>query len=274
MNHRPRSCCLIFLVVLAVAAAGIWLFLRLGPYQSAAKISPEMAGFLGKPDEVVERLRYRDTPYGKVGQYKADLKTGETAYFDVDKDKKVTGYFLTGQHAGSVAVQKEQAIATARKFALQHYPDEALLNEPPETASLVSSQEDARYYEIAWVKRDAATNALLPQSAQVQVNAQTGAIIGYQRVYLENLPAVAANVTKDAASETSTKTMQQYFDQPEVVEADLLLTTIPMNDPKGVLKSVWQVHVRGTSDMPEVVPEAVVLIDAVTGKVIEIIPME
>lgn len=274
MKRRPRISCLVVLLTLLILAGGIWALINFGPYQSAANISPEMAAFLGQPGEVVERLRYKDTSSGKIGQYKASLGTGETAYFDIDKDKKVVGYFLAGQHAKSVIVQKEQAITIARQFAVQHYPDGELLNEPPETANLISSQEDSRYYQIQWIKRDKATNARLPQSVEVQVNAQTGVVIGYQRIYQANLPAVVINVTKEAASETSIKTMQQYFDQPEMVEADLIVTTIPINDPKGILKPVWQVRVRGKSDTPEVVPEAVVLIDAVTGILIQIIPMQ
>jgi hypothetical protein len=274
LKRRSGKSCLLFIIFLLLVASTLWLFYKLGPFQLSKNVSPEIETITGNKGMLLERTQSYETSFGRISQYQAEINGRQKVIFDVDGEKNVVGYFRTEQSASSVTINKDQALSIARQFALLHYPDPDLVKTTPETAELVSSIEDLFYYKISWTKVDPSTGAYLPQNLQVLVNAQAGDIIGYQRLYQEGINVGQVNIIEADAIEIALSTIQQFFDQPAVSDSELLVTVIPIGDRNGEMKTIWKVHVYGKVDDIGSFPEADLLIDASSGKVLQILPMQ
>ena len=271
---RSRRACLTtlsILLLLALGVTGVWWLLDRSKIPSTSKVSSEISNFVQESDFTVKRLRDHDTSSGKVHVYQAEMKSGETVLFDVDEDGSVVGFLRLGRKANTVSLSQEEAASVAKAFAKQRYADPPLLDLTPDEAELVDAQEDKKYYLFQWIKKDMRSGALLPQSVQVQVNAQTGEIDGYafidEPVTVDTLP----DTGRLSAERVALDVVREYIAAPSVEETKLIVTNFPLLDPNGKQTLIWQIDIIGGKPGEiDIIPEVLVLLDANTGEILQV----
>lgn len=233
---------------------------------SLSKVSSEIASFLDDSELDIAKVRKRTTAYGDVHVYKAELRTGGSVLFDVDDEGKIIGFMRLDQNGTTVNLSQNEAISIAVTFASRSYPDPSLLSLPPDEAELVELQANNKYYVIKWIGKDKGSGALLPQSIQMQVNAQTGEINSFGYIYEPVLIDTEPSITETMAKQIALDASQGVYSSPSSDHAILLVSNYPFMEAKSKQSLLWQVIIIGDDDV-EFVPQLVVYIDAITGEI-------
>lgn len=260
---------LILLIALAIA---LWLFWPPSD-RLAADVSPEIQTLVSQPDVRVREVGQTTTAYGLFRRYATRTETDGQVHFDVNEQGEVVGFFREGQTSNTVVLSLEQARAIAQDFGRQHFPDPALLDNTPEVAELIDTQSDARYYRFVWQARDASTLAYLPQSLQIEVNAESGRVDAYTRLYEAIHLNLQPAITQTAAEVTAQETLATYVERLEIVETKLVVTRPVWQKGGGDQQLIWHIRLLGVPDQETgLTPGVSVFVDAMTGGILYVEP--
>lgn len=273
---RRRGGCIqtlgVILLVGLIAMAAWWLW-RSSQDRPAAEVSPELQTMMRQPNVRVRAAGESATPYGTLLRYTANTQADGEVHFDVDKSGAVVGFFREGQRSNPVVLSLAQARSKAVEFGREHFPDPALLETQPQVAQLVTTQDEARYYRFVWFKRDEAAGAFLPQSLQIEVNAQSGRVDSYNRLYELTSVDTRPSVTQDTAEATVLSALTPYLDSIRATETTLVVTRPVWKEGGGDQQLIWYIHVTGAPDEETgVTPGGFVAVDALTGTIADIEP--
>ena len=167
-----------------------------------------------------------------------------------------------------VALGLSAAQQTALAFARRHFPgfDGAGLT-LTERRLIDSGPGTAKYFSFVWIKKDAASGALLPVAVSVRVDPVKNAVFSYDSLNAAVGVDTTPRITSAAAGTTALSAAEGAVPHAKVKQATLAVSTDPPDDPAGRQALVWQVLVQG-SEQAGSVTGAYVYVDARSGKVL------
>lgn len=269
---RRLGGCLILVLVCVAIAGGIWWVVRQARPRMASTIAPETLAFVDQADMMMEEVRHRETPYGTVKQFGAELDNGDSVLFDVDQEGAVVSFFRKNPVTGPATLSREEAESIAASYARRHYPDQSLAASAPEMSQQVDGDGNVTFYRFTWRKRDDRSGAYLPQSVSVEVNGRTGSVDGYSQLSEASTVDTQPSVDSGAAEQAAVDATAAYFSGYVTGETKLIVATVPLFEEAGEQALLWQVEVEGPADEHGVVPGALVFIDGVSGEVVGVYP--
>lgn len=241
--------------------------------KTAAEVSAALADFVNQPELPMMQMGSRESTLGKIRQYQS-TQDGERAVYDLDPQGEVVGFMKLGAKSKAVRLELEQAQALAAKFAKENYPDPSLVDQQPEQAGLLEGQEDRKVYHFRWVRHDPRSGAVLPQLVDVQVDAGTGEVVSFTRLFSAVTIDTQPAVDRAQAEQTVLETLQDYLNQPAVDSALLVVTQYPFDGKKGKQMLLWEFTVHGSADAVGLVPQGSIYVDAQSGEILEIVPSQ
>jgi hypothetical protein len=223
--------------------------------------------FVGKPTPAT----YRDTAAylgGRLLRFTQKDGTAQVDYYVDATTHRVMRMDDFNHPVYRVTLGMSTAEQTAIDFARRHFLgfDRAGLT-LTEHKLIDGGRGTAKYYTFVWIKKDAASGALLPVAVSVRVDPVTNAVFSYDSLDAAVRVKTTPRVTSAAAGTTALSTVEGAVPHPRIEQAALAVSTDPPNDPSGRQALVWQVLVQG-SERGGSVTGAYVYVDARSGKVL------
>jgi hypothetical protein len=244
------------------------------PTFSKGEAVPAISAFAGEPDLRVEKGEVQAMAFGQQAQvYEGNIRNGDKVRFEMDtKTGEVVGFFRFNQTGEEVKVDQSTAQTNALAFVKQHYPNFKNLNPILERAELIKQGNLASYFFL-WVRIDPASGAYLPDMVSIRVNASTGQVDSYLSrqvaVTISTTPATSKNQALEIA-----QTQSAAIPDAKVISSNLMVATLPLNEPDGEQALLWYIVIQGAPDAQDIVPGCIIIIDAQTGEVISVDPFE
>jgi hypothetical protein len=258
---------------IALAAIILWLLPR-SVERPASQISPEIQTIVPEPELSVKRTGEIATNYGTFQSFVAKTEQGHSVRFDVDDNSEVVGFYREHQTASAVILTLEQARSRAIDFGKLHFPDPELLDSPPDIAELIDLQDGRFYYRFVWQGRDTISGAYLPQTLRIEINAESGIVDSYVRLYERVTVDTKPQIESLAAEQIAINMINPYFSVTAKPETTLAVTRPIWKIEGGNQLLVWQIHLSGAFDKEKgITPSAIVFVDALTGTLLHIEPV-
>jgi uncharacterized membrane protein YkoI len=265
-----RGGCLVYLLLL-VFLTGLALWYFYGTERKAADAAPAIVAFTGESGILVKPVERKESQFGAIKTYSAQLSDGAPVTFDVDESTgQVVGFFRSGQTSHETRIDQQQALQIAIEFGTTRYQDAGIFSSAPAQARLVTGG-DSNYYYFNWVKADPSTGAFLPQAVKIQVNAQTGQVDSYYTVFQHVTISLNPQITRESAEQIALNAMTN-LPGAQIRESLLTVSTVPIHEANGQQSLIWVVTLQGASDNGYDLG-VVVYIDAMTGTILLVEPL-
>ena len=173
-------------------------------------------------------------------------------------DGRVVSMLVLGDFAPGVNVTQDEAVKAAKEFLVAHRVDFDGMTMSVEFIDHGAAQA----YYITWQRH--VGGAAVPDTRQVQVDARTGKVFGFNDFRRPYGSVASPSITRDGAIALATK--RSGLTDPEVHEASLMI--VPTGDWAG--RTVWSVQLSAEVPIPSsssgYISAFWIYVDAATGE--------
>ena len=263
------------LLLVGALAAGGWFYWQYHARKAAeARAREAVQQFAGTEEIILEHTDTYPHALGEMYEYTVEMPDGEKAIYDVDaKTGEVKNLFRLDQSARQVRIDATTALTLATTFAREHFADFDAMGFEMVQSELVDPGEDRdKYYLFVWRQADPQSGALLPNSVEIQINAENGQVNTYSAARAKVTVPTQPKIGEEEARRIALDVVREDLPGAQVEEIQLGVATVPILEPGGKQALLYKVVIKGAADASGYVPGFFVFIDAHTGQVIQVEP--